>query len=298
VTSRDYYNDYAAHRVNTLVWNAPVSDEITYTVDPTSLAVVLNTTRYSQFATWAIHNMHAHALALPVLRRVSTGSHVLNCSLHWPFRTPSGYVKVPVFTAPGQFNTTFTRLFRAVFTRVVGFVADQGWLEIVRWASITDEPTWEDPVSAANIIALGRLYKSLHPSIGIFQTRFPVPLGTVSAPIPSPFLSANSLLARYHKNAVYLSSRTQNSLTTLCSNKSYPNFSLSTLRLLKLWHSSTGGVSTCHSMSRPVCPKPLPTSPRLVASSPPSTTTASRSSNSQQRASALRPGACGSLSPG
>ena len=60
-----------------------------------------------------------------------------------------------------------------LFTAVMEYLESQGWTDEGSWVQIMDEPSWTDNATLANTISIMKLYKSVHPKIKIYQTRFP-----------------------------------------------------------------------------------------------------------------------------
>ena len=107
--------------------------------------------------------------------------HLLPNNVTWWFTTADGNrLHVPVFAAPynGTLNPEFERMFTVLFTAVVDYLdsAAKAWPggpDSGLWVQIIDEPTWTDPATLSNTLAMMRLYKRVSPRIKIYQTRFP-----------------------------------------------------------------------------------------------------------------------------
>lgn len=112
---------------------------------------------------------------MPFSDRVGGNTGVVPTNSTWSFVDYEGEaVQVPIFTGTaGEFNPTFERMFRALFSGVVKFLRSEGWEEHGSWVQVVDEPKWYDNTTLTNTIALMELYRSISPSVRVFQTRWP-----------------------------------------------------------------------------------------------------------------------------
>ena len=61
------------------------------------------------------------------------------------------------------------------------YLDSKGWGDSGSWVQVIDEPTWTDPATLANTLAIMRLYKSVDSRIKIYQTRWPAGGGAAAA---------------------------------------------------------------------------------------------------------------------
>jgi len=94
---------------------------------------------------------------------------------------PSVTHEYPVFTdaaggAPFTLNPEFAAVFKRVYGPIVAHLKANGWLDAdgYAWAQFIDEPNYDDDLTYNLMLTMGRLFKSLDPSIRWSQTRFPV----------------------------------------------------------------------------------------------------------------------------
>ena len=112
---------------------------------------------------------------MPFSNRVGGNTHFVSSNSNWTFNTDDGTIEVPIFAegAAGVLNPTFEQMFRMLFGAVSVYLRSNGWEEHGSWIAVADEPTWSDPDTLKNSIALMELWHSISPSVKVYQTRWP-----------------------------------------------------------------------------------------------------------------------------
>lgn len=179
-TAFNFFESLAAQRINTQVWfglgDLPFCP--TYSFNAARTAVTLNTTAHELWWPKALHLTRSQNWRMPFSERVHSVSHRVLTNATWPFIVETKAVFVPIFSgSPGHFNPEFESMFRLLFGKTMDYLESKGWAETGSWIQVTDEPLWTENETLTNTLALIRLYKSVHPSIKIYQTRFPAGRG-------------------------------------------------------------------------------------------------------------------------
>ena len=202
-TAVNFFRSMARQRVTASPWfqlsSLPWAP--TYRFNANRTRVVLNTTAHDEW--WGkVLQLTAPGPSpwrMPFSSRFSRAEnaipHFLNDNVTWWFQDENGdALKVPVFAGPpynGTLNPAFEQMFTVLFTAVVeyldtGAAVDwPGGPEAGMWVQIIDEPTWDDPATLANTLAIMHLYKRVSPRIKLYQTRFPQSPGTSKAIPPA-----------------------------------------------------------------------------------------------------------------
>ncbi len=177
-TAELHFKSLARAGVNSLVWfdidalPFAVTGEFT---DKSLATMVLNTTRFDAVWPRIIEEIKPIGFKLPLTSRFNSKSHYVGVDTNHTFSTREGPVSVPVFTGNGTINPVFAAAYTKVIQASVAYLESQGWADIGSWIQITDEPTWTDPATLQNVLAMMRLVKAASPRVRIFQTRLPEP---------------------------------------------------------------------------------------------------------------------------
>jgi hypothetical protein len=107
---------------------------------------------------------------------------------------------------PCELNPQFVKVFKSMFGKVVEHLKAKGWLKNTM-AVIMDEPGWNDALTLCEWTAMAKLFKSLDPSMRIWQDRWPASytndtasiLALVDTWIPDPIQYDADLTAIYNQ---------------------------------------------------------------------------------------------------
>ena len=182
-TAFNFFRSLAAQRINTQVWFqlGDLPWHPTYSFNAARTVVSLNTAAHDIWWPKVLELTGSKAWRLPFSERVVSVPHRFLSNATWRFIVDKQLVKVPIFNgSAGHFNPEFESMFRLLFGSVMHYLESKGWSETGSWIQVIDEPMWTDNETLINTLAMIRLYKSVHPSIKVYQTRFPVGKGITS----------------------------------------------------------------------------------------------------------------------
>ena len=183
-TAFNFFKSLAAQRINSQVWFqlGDLPWHPTYSFNAARTAVSLNTLAHDRWWPKVLELTRSQAWHLPFSERVISAPHRLLTNATWRFIVDKQLLEVPIFNgSAGQFNPEFESMFRLLFGSVMDYLESKGWSETGSWIQVNDEPLWTENETLINTIAMIRLYKSVHPSIKVYQTRFPAGKGITSS---------------------------------------------------------------------------------------------------------------------
>ena len=186
-TAFNFFKSLAAQHMNSHVWFQ--LDDLpwhpTYSFNAAKTSVSFNTTANDLWWPKVLKVTGSQAWRMPFSRLVRSAPHRVLSNATWTFIVEKKGVQVPIFNgSAGQFNPEFESMFRLLFSGVMRYLESRGWDETGSWVQVTDEPLWTENETLTNTMALIRLYKSVHPRIKIYQTRFPAGKGITSTQQP------------------------------------------------------------------------------------------------------------------
>ena len=174
-----YFRSMTAQGVDAFIfWEHGGWDQMpwapSYRFNKEKTVVELNSTMHQQ---WWPHVLNLTGPTtrwrMPFSDRVDQHN-LVRTDTNWTFVDHAGNkFQVPVFSGTGELNPTFERMFKALFSVVTKYLQSNGWSEHGSWVAVVDEPSWWDHETVLNTIALARLYRSISPSVKVYQTRWP-----------------------------------------------------------------------------------------------------------------------------
>eukprot|EP01006_Ploeotia_vitrea_P027939 TRINITY_DN60705_c0_g1_i1.p1 TRINITY_DN60705_c0_g1~~TRINITY_DN60705_c0_g1_i1.p1 ORF type:complete len:651 (+),score=58.46 TRINITY_DN60705_c0_g1_i1:39-1991(+) len=177
---RKWYKDMADHRVTGLLFHNihPEIGVVGWNKQHTE--VTLNFTQWDKIAHYIVYELGMRKIMLPAPEgttfRIGPGHKILPTDV-WRF----GGHEVPIFKKqmPLEFNPQFVTEFKDMYGKIISHLESKGWLDkhspVQIYGEWKDEPTFTDPTTLKAWIMFGKLYRSLHPNLKLYQTRFPVP---------------------------------------------------------------------------------------------------------------------------
>ena len=181
-----WFRSMAQQGINSLVWfsmdSLPFAPR--YTISADRQSVKLDTVALEKWFPVILNVTGAKHWRMPFSARIHSAPHVVETNATWTFRGEGGEVfTVPIFKEghPGTLDPEFERLFLMLFRAVDAFMERVGWAVQGSWVQVSDEPTWTDPVTLNNSLALMKLYRNVSKNGKIFQTRYPEGTGSTEA---------------------------------------------------------------------------------------------------------------------
>ena len=179
---RNAYTNMLDHRVNAAVFGG-VYPPIELELSSDLKEMKLNTSRYDSMVRWLIER-GIGSMVMPrptgcggLLKCGSSdpvpGDHTARANAVWQF-TSDVHLRIYDNKTDGtcEINKRFEKVFRRMYQAVIKHLRSKGWLDRM-YVVLQDEPAWDDPRTLCEWVAMAKLYKSLDPSIKIWQDRFP-----------------------------------------------------------------------------------------------------------------------------